>query len=827
MRLRLTIAAATATLLGSIGLYPLFDSARWVWPGLGAILMVSGTGLLTRRYRVPVTVAPVAGLAALLVYVTMLHAADAAIAGIVPTPSSLARLADLVNAGGDVINRYAAPVPLVPGIALLATLGIGLVALTVDFLAVRLRYAAPAGLPLLAMYSVPAAVREESINWIAFLLGAVGFLGLLLADSREQVSGWGRPVFTRRWSEATSRERPDSSALAVTGHRIGLTAVAIAVLVPAIVPGLHPRNVFGAGGSGPGSGNRTVTTPDALVSLRRELTRQSDAIVLTYTTNDIGRPDYLRMYALDRFDGNRWTYSAVEGATVEEHGIPAVPGLRTAPVRPVTTNVKVEDRVRDMSFLPLPYPPTQVAIKGDWRVNPPSLMVYSLRDAAGGRDYRVQSLRVLPTAEQLAAAPAEAPPPGTTSEYITVPDGVPDKIKDLAKEKTEGAATPYDKAMRLQDWFTRSGEFSYNLNTRSPQRVSDLVDFLTISKEGYCEQFAASMALLARIIGIPARVAMGYTAGTQVSDGSWVVRSGDAHAWPELFFDGVGWVRFEPTPAGVAGQGTASVPSYALPAATSGGSGSGGQASPSPSSSPGASAGAAPSQPPGGRRADELNQLAGNSADPLTSDQGVSLAWPAGILLILLILATPMGVHAVSRRRRWAYAGPPHPRQSAGAVDATRVANAGWTRLRMRPRRSTGAVDAVRLANAAWTQLRTDAIDHGLPWRPSDSPRAVARRLIEHLRLGGAAAESLIRIARAEELARYSRAPESPASLRADVRLVRKAFSGSVSSRTRWRARLAPPSAMALLRNAGGRVLEAFDLLDTVGSRLGKAIQRR
>ena len=61
------------------------------------------------------------------------------------------------------------------------------------------------------------------------------------------------------------------------------------------------------------------------------------------------------------------------------------------------------------------------------------------------------------------------------------------------------------------------------------------------------------MALFARLLGIPARVGMGYTAGSQLADGSWVVQTKDAHAWPELYFDGVGWLRFEPTPGGDGG----------------------------------------------------------------------------------------------------------------------------------------------------------------------------------------------------------------------------------------------------------------------------------
>jgi hypothetical protein len=135
-----------------------------------------------------------------------------------------------------------------------------------------------------------------------------------------------------------------------------------------------------------------------------------------------------------------------------------------------------------------------------------------------------------------------------------------------------------------------------------------------------------------------------------------------------------------------------------------------------------------------------------------------------------------MAVRIISRRRRWAHTG-----------------------------------DAVGVANAAWTQLRSDAIDHAVPWRASETPRTTVRRLAEHLRAGTAVADSLTRIAEAEERARYSRSPASAQSLRADSETVREAFARSVPARTRWRARLAPPSAMMTFRNAARRAPEILD----------------
>ncbi|MFG2248756.1 DUF3488 and DUF4129 domain-containing transglutaminase family protein [Spirillospora sp. NPDC048823] len=825
----MTVMAGLATLAGSIGLYPLFEEAGWFGAGFGAVLAVAAGGLLARRLRLPAVFNLLAGLLALLLYLNLVYADGRAWLAVIPSPESLRHLADLNEAGWQAANRYAAPVPLLPGISMMAAAGVGLVAVLVDLLAVRLRRSAPAGLPLLAMYSVPAAVREDGVSWLAFGVGAAGFLALLMADSRERVGGWGRTVTTRRRQRdvplAGTELRPeesavrlDAAALAASGRRIAVGAVAVAVLVPAAVPGLQPRGFLGLGG-GEGGGTQTVTTPDPLVSLKRELTRLDDSVVLTYRTDDPQGPDYLRLYALDRFDGDRWTYSPLRSSSKDRltgDDLPPPPGLSAASVRKVRTKVEVRPEVRNMTFLPVPYAPSKVSIKGDWRVHGPSLMVYSLRDSAGGRSYTVESLRAEPTPAQLAAAgnyPAEI-----VSHYTAVPKNIPQQVRQLAQDVTAGSATAFRQAVRLQRWFTQTGGFTYDLSAPAPQHGSDLVDFLLHSKRGYCEQFAASMALMARILGIPSRVAMGYTPGSETKPGEWVVRSRDAHAWPELYFQGTGWVRFEPTPSGTAGQGTADAPGYTLPAVSTGGDSEGRNAPAPESSSPADDGAAVPSAGPGNRSdtgpegaaAAQEDEEGGFSATP----------WLAGGLLVLLLLAVPMTLRVVTRRRRWAaLTAPPPPAAGPAPERSSGRAPSGAASPEWEP-------DPAGAAHAAWREMRADALDHGFEWRSSDSPRATARRLGELLELDAAGARALTRIARAEELARYSlsRSPERPEVLRADVRTVREAFAASVGRRTRWRARLLPPSTMAqtreTLRSAGDRVLDVTARLNDLPGRL-------
>jgi transglutaminase-like putative cysteine protease len=787
MRLRLTIVAGLATLLASVGLYPLYEEGGWFGTAFGAVLVAGAAGVLTRRLRLAAVLCPLIGLVALFLYLTVLFASSRALLGLLPTPASTARLGRLIGEGWRDANSYAAPVPMLPAIDMFTGTGIGLVAVLVDFLAVRVRRAALAGLPLLAVFSVPAAVRQQTVGWLAFLLSAGGYLALLVTDAREQLSGWGRAVFTRHWSPGRQiDERPDSSPLAASGRRIGLAAVAIAIILPFAVPGIEPRGLLGIGGGGgsdTAAGSGSVTGLDALdplVSVRRQLVRNGDANVLDYHTTDGAAPDYLRMYSLDRFDGERWTMGPLRAgrdSRVKGRELPSDPAVGAIPVRAVTTNITIDSRVHGLDVLPAPYPPTKVEIKGDWRVDPTSLTVFSSRDSAGGRSYRVDSIRPEPTYQDLVSG---APPPASiTGRYLSVPDSISDDITRLASNVTSGAATPYEKAVKLQEWFTQPGRYTYSLEAPPPRRDGALRDFLFVSRTGYCEQFASSMALLARIIGIPARVGLGYTSGSQQADGTWVVRTKDAHAWPELYFTGVGWLRFEPTPGGDGGQGSASVPSYTTPELLPGSPGS----AQNPLPTGGTAAGGEPT--PGattipGHRTDTLaDQRAAPQVAPAEDGSRLPIGWLLAALAVVLLLLTPAALRRVSRAHRWAR-----------------------------------AKSDVAVAHAAWDELRADAADHRLEWPASETPRSTARRLTETLALEETAAEALTRLARAEERARYATQAAPATTLRDDTGLVRAAFRAGAGRRVRWRARLFPPSATATLRRAGTRALDVFEWLD-------------
>lgn len=107
--------------------------------------------------------------------------------------------------------------------------------------------------------------------------------------------------------------------------------------------------------------------------------------------------------------------------------------------------------------------------------------------------------------------------------------------------------------LALESWFRQGGGFRYSEHPPRARGEPPLIQFVTSTRAGYCQHFAGAMALMARLLGIPSRVAVGFTSG-RLEAGSWTITDHDAHAWVEVWFPGYGWVPFDPTP----GRGTLS-----------------------------------------------------------------------------------------------------------------------------------------------------------------------------------------------------------------------------------------------------------------------------
>jgi transglutaminase-like putative cysteine protease len=135
---------------------------------------------------------------------------------------------------------------------------------------------------------------------------------------------------------------------------------------------------------------------------------------------------------------------------------------------------------------------------------------------------------------------------GDAERYLNLPPNLPQRIQDLAHQVVGDAPTPYDKTRAIEA-FLRA--YPYNLDLPDPPTDRDLVDyFLFDLQEGYCDYYASAMVVMARAVGVPARLASGYAQGAYNHElGRWVVTEKDGHSWVEVYFEGIGWVEFEPT----------------------------------------------------------------------------------------------------------------------------------------------------------------------------------------------------------------------------------------------------------------------------------------
>src|SRR6266508_2857359 len=204
-------------------------------------------------------------------------------------------------------------------------------------------------------------------------------------------------------------------------------------------------------------------------------------------------------------------------------------------------------------WLPMAYPPQTVNVPfGKIRYDPELTSAAAPDPFGEGLEYSVRSLVVSPTPQELDAVsiqPSNLLPIGVLDRYTHVPESVPPAVRQIAEAWTENASTPYRQVLAIQQHFVSSGDFRYSLDVRSRTNANALLDFLTRTSTGFCQQFATAMAILVRELGIPARVAVGFRPGSQSGD-MFTVSTDEAHSWVEVFFPGYGWLPFEPTPGG-------------------------------------------------------------------------------------------------------------------------------------------------------------------------------------------------------------------------------------------------------------------------------------
>lgn len=687
-----------------------------------------------------------------------------------PIPS--AQIGQALSTAVDTARTYSAPVgPRVPALWPLLLVCAAVFLVLVDTIACTFRRVPAAGLALLAIYSIPSGLLDQGPGWIGFALTAVGFLVMLHLDAREHLYRWGRPLGPTDptpWHHG----HPVREAAKAGAGRIGITATVLALVVPVFVPVLS-TDLFDLGSGGNG-GDIRIRKP--IADMRRDLERGEDVPLVRLTTNDPS-PSYLRISVLNRFTGQEWSSGDrdVPQENTASGPLPRPAGLsESVPSEQYDYDVQVTSALNS-TWLPTQFPAAAVRADGDWRFDPSSMDFLAADDDLDTRKLSYSMTSIVPRYGTDGRYFRDAPGGAVPQEMLELPSGIPSIARDLARSVTEPAENDYERALMLQAFFRSEGGFTYDLRKAPPGTGNDTLEsFLSPSgRVGYCEQYASAMAVMARVLGIPARVAVGFLQPTQLEDGRWEYSSHDLHAWPELYFSGAGWVRFEPTPSGRVPD----VPDYSrVPV-------DGGRPDPGTTTSSAAPSGTATVAPrPAPNRPTEAPAADSGQGSGSTSHTGRNLAIGGGVLVVLLLAALlllgPRSMRATARRTRL-----------GGGPDEH------------------------------WAELRATALDLGVPWPEGRSPREVGTVLVDHLAdpdappverprtgpdVAPRAADALERLVDAVERARYARPGAVATAVRPatldDVERVIDALAAGVTARDRRRAQWLPRSVWQALR---------------------------
>ena len=582
-----------AILLASSPLTLLLKGDAWiVFPLLGATPVIAAGMLLRLRLRgtVIVPLLQILVILALLIIATYRQ-------NLVPPDAVLGDLPTILGTTivGGLSEFVTGQPPLVVGAraSVVLVLLIALITLALDLLAIDLSWHTPTALLLLGFSLLPVLQHPGGGPWWT-IAGPVGAAMLLLAvrtvhADPEYLEGDQRP-------QARPLQRPLRTTLATLAviTLVALSAAPLGDRLPALAQTRIPLTIdqVKAWQGRQGAQLGAVMVDDS-VSVRRALLDQGNTRVLSYTTDDAD-PGYLRLRTLTSFDGHTFQ----PGSGDAGQAMPASPSDsrqlgETALEGHDLATTRVQVAALGGHLLPVPGHVRSIRAEAPAAASPsPAGRPEKGADGAsgqqapeaqrpagdGGHDTVDAPLAALGTSGEVARTD-----PGTTvagmtydvrherpqidvdalrdvdpaglsdpliSGYLNVGD-LPEPSTELASQIVEstGARGAYDAAMAFQEHFRT--QFDYSVTVATPPGEDPLTSFLS-EKVGYCEQFAATFALMMNSQGYPTRVAVGFTAGAPSGDG-YVVTSKNAHAWPEVWFGpDYGWIPFEPTPADAA-----------------------------------------------------------------------------------------------------------------------------------------------------------------------------------------------------------------------------------------------------------------------------------
>ncbi|ACU39591.1 transglutaminaseTgpA domain-containing protein [Actinosynnema mirum] len=749
--------AGLATLCTAMALSSVLTGTLWVVYLGVAIAVIAGVGVLLRSVRVPAPLVPFGQFLALACLLVTIFTRTGVLV-VLPGPQSLGDLVGVLGAALEEVQTGIPPVPDSPAMRCLVMLAIGVVAVVVDTLAVAAAAPAASGLVLLCVFAVPVSLADEMLPLWIFVLGAAAFALLLAVDGQHRHSAWrGR----------LPRGAGVNSAPAAT-------AVAGAAVVTALLAGLLSAPLVGTVGRLPGTGEGGGTGKlglEPMTELRGMLNRGQNKEL--FRVRDLPRQAYMRVATLRAYEpdqGFRLGGSMQSGVRANDGEVP-----RGAGYDPDAKTEVLEIEPVDWldNWLPVYGRPRRIeSLEDEWRFDPEREMLYSQQRREVDR-YRLETVLDTPTDEQLRQATALGEGPGgekINEEYLDAP-GVDQRVIDLAEQVTASAQNPFDRAKALHDYFKDPANgFQYKLETKDDLASGALVDFVFNGKTGFCEQYATAMAIMARTLGLPSRVAVGFTAGFPSAEYQ-TITTDDAHAWVEIYFDGYGWMTFDPTPLSdravvppyISGNRVENEDGASSSQATTTTTTAVPSSSANPSASTSADAAAQGQQDDGGNRVPAWHLIALVGALALAAllaavallgrrPGGGERAVSGRVKRVLVAGAAGSGVAALALTAAllsWWLA-------AVVAVGAVAAAPAALREATRRARLRRVAALGPDAAGAAWQELIAESLDRGAGVRSTETVRVAARRLVREHNLDEQGRDGLRAVVGAVERSWYS-----------------------------------------------------------------------
>jgi hypothetical protein len=715
-------AAAISCICAGTAITGTVSGLGWLSYVVVVVVVIAATGIALRALKVPGPVIWIGQLFVLLCLAVTLFT-NSGVAVVLPGPTALHDLSLVLGQAGNDVQNGVPPVDPDQAILCLVLLSMGLVAIAVDTFAVTARVPAAAGLILLCVYAVPASLDDALLPWWSFVLGAGAFTVMLAVDGVQRHQVW--------------RGKLGLPAVATTGVAPATVAVtAVGVIVALFIGGSF--TIIGTVGRLPGqaTGGGTGQLGIKPFTVLSGMLDQKGTTELFDVTGLPPNAPYLQALTLDDYQPDKGWVRGTQmpaGVPADLRRLPPAPGQQSSDQ---TTKVTIAGVNWSDVWLPVFGMPTNLrGVSPDYRYDTDSGIVYSEQTRSPG-DYTEQADLTEPTAAALRDAGSDF---SQVPKKYTRISGVDPRVSDLARRVTSTASTEFDMVQDIYNYFrSPNSGFTYSTQTAPPVTGDALVDFLFHGKTGFCEQYASAMGVMLRTLGIPTRVAIGFTDGFE-AQGHRTITSQDAHAWDEVYFPGYGWVTFDPTPLT---DGRTQVPGFVQTPQNNSGANSGSRQNPdkphgNPTTTP-----KAPTKIPA-PASTTITTFNGYNGPPL---------WQLGTVLGLLVVAaagTVVGRHrsaaAWSRPVRMAglaaaflcvfFAAALFSWWLAALVAVLGMAAAPSVVREWRRRRHQRAITAhgPDAAGAAWSELVAESWDRGTGVELGDTLRVAANRMVrEH-----------------------------------------------------------------------------------------------